>query len=167
MVNGGSVYQGTAVYEADGMVTYTGGGQGTWMASGSSVTVSGVGSTGSSFVDHLTLSSDGNEMTGINGSGDSILEVRTGDTSPVGTWVEMVNGGSVYQGTAVYNSDGTVTYTGGGEGTWVASGSSVTVNGAGSTGSSFVDRLTLSSDGNEMTGTNGSGDSIVESRTSW
>jgi hypothetical protein len=151
-------------YASDGSVTYSNGGSGTWTMSGSMLVVHGFAAGGGTFTDTLTMSADGNTLTGQNSGGLPIVESRLGSvsTSPVGSWSEYVGGSFVTD--VAYASNGTVSYSNGGSGTWSMSGSTVVVHGAAAGGGTFTDTLTMSSDGSQLTGQNSGGLSIIETR---
>lgn len=86
----------------------------------------------------------------------------SGVSSPVGRWSETVNGAFITN--VVYSADGTAAYDNGGTGTWAYSAPTLTVHGMASSGGTFIDTLTMSADGNTLTGINGGGLAIVEKR---
>jgi hypothetical protein len=176
--------------------------RGTWSQQGNICVFTwetcGRGCTGKSSSDTLTLSPDGQRLTGTNNYGSSLLGIRkTGSTgtsvtsstpsvvtvttttatttaapsggsqSPVGSW--DYSWGTSQHVTMDIKPDGTVTqYDEAGawnRGTWSQQGSNCIFTwetcGRGCTGKGSTDTLTLSSDGQKLTGTNNYGNSLL------
>jgi len=141
---------GTVTFKADGTMTWSGGSHGRWELFGRTVTLRWLDKDS---IDTMTLSNDATTLEGRNKDGWRVRGTRP-SIAGTWTWAFAPSGEPRENGTVTFKPDGTMTWSGGSQGTWERSGRTVTLRWL---DKDSVDTMTVSGDERTLEGTNRDG----------